>query len=756
MTHKKKIKLKTHCGGTMKKGLLLVLCFALLVISISAKQTQPGVMLKELPSKGLSHVAAPTRNAPEFVFTKNPSIVSVNYYDYMIGSYSGIPIHLKQNGDGYFMTYHGKATSDAQYRRVYYAAIDAAGIITDQGEITRTAKTEGYPCMAIDPVDGKPLYAWHANSDGDADLEVEFTSDSYYEGYIGNFNEISIAINNPWFIPEANEPGEGLGDTDDNEFIWPQMAIGPSPVPGMRRVYIAARNSTGHLIWTDGDTVPSENVLIAFADYDTDMIEYGEPLDWNYTSVPTLNAWHNADHGIFRRPNTSIVADDLGNVYLVGHHNAYGLDDEGSSMVLIEPNVDVFTCPNYGEGEWSYVSADSQVFFPNPVVDPETGEKYFEHDGEDLPDGHLYWGISNSGHYNAVMSNDGKMLFPTTMCANIIEGYYYPAFHFPKVMAIDPITGALDVRDIYPRKHPDDNVNDIYTPWDVEAPFGEPEQHYDEPSSQWYFDMELAWPFPHYDSDLHDSSMMFHTNNMKLSMPNDDNLMVAVWQDSFRAKRFNENSWDEYAAFQNTPEIFISVSSDSGVNWSDPIKLNNVETLPQFNNIKPMWVYPANKVVTVSSLPSGEKVGTIGFMFFDDNTWGSNAISPPAHSQNDGGNVMFMELQITFPVPATGPSVEDGTAPSVVNMLSQNYPNPFNPETTISFNMPASADSKLDVYNVRGQKVKTLFNGYAQYGKNTVVWNGDDDHGNKVSSGVYFYRLTNEFGSQTRKMMLMK
>ncbi len=89
-------------------------------------------------------------------------------------------------------------------------------------------------------------------------------------------------------------------------------------------------------------------------------------------------------------------------------------------------------------------------------------------------------------------------------------------------------------------------------------------------------------------------------------------------------------------------------------------------------------------------------------------------------------------------------------------MLNQNYPNPFNPETTISFNMPAGADSKLDVYNVRGQKIKTLLSRHAQYGLNTVVWNGDDDKGNKVSGGIYFYRLTNEFGSQTRKMVLMK
>lgn len=728
----------------MKKGLLLVICLAMMVASISAIQMKPGITPKELPYDGQSRVVSQTRNAPSYVFTQNPIVVSRNYYDYMIGSYSGLPLQRKQNGDGYFMVYHGLATSDAVYRRVYFAAIDANGVISDQGEITRTAKNEGYPAMAVDPVDGKPFFAWHGNSDSDPDLEVEYTSDSYFEGIIGNFNEIGVVIDNPWAITDPNPPGEGIGDTEDNVFVWPQMAIGPSPNAGMRRLYISARNSTNHLIWTGDDPVPSENIILAYTDFDTDMIEFGDILEWNYTTIPTQDAWHHADNGFFRRPNNSLVADELGNVYMVGHHNAYIMDDEGNSQVYIEPNADVFICPNYGEGEWIYHSADSQIFFDNP-------DDYFEHESEPLPEGHLYWGISNTGHYNAVLSNDGKLLFPTTMCVNIIEGFYYPAFHYPKVVALDPTNGAIEIRDIYPRKHPMDDVNEIFTPWDIEEPFGEPEWHYDEESGEYYFDLELLWPFPHYNSDLHDGSMMFHNNKMKLSEPNEDGLMVAVWQESLRAKRYNENSWDHYAEYQNTPEVWISVSSDSGENWSDPIVLNNVET-PELNNMKPMWVYPANEVITTGTLPNGDKVGKIGFMFFDDFTWGAQAVSPPAHSQKDGGNVMFMELQINFSTTSNA----NETAPAVVNMLNQNYPNPFNPQTTVTFDMPAAADAKLEVYNVRGQKVKTLHNGFAHNGRNSVVWNGDDDNGNSVSSGVYFYRLSNEFGKQTRKMMLMK
>ena len=113
---------------------------------------------------------------------------------------------------------------------------------------------------------------------------------------------------------------------------------------------------------------------------------------------------------------------------------------------------------------------------------------------------------------------------------------------------------------------------------------------------------------------------------------------------------------------------------------------------------------------------------------------------------------MFTELQIVFPSDAS----DDPTVSPVTNMLNQNYPNPFNPETTITFDMSKTANANLSVYNVKGQLVKTLHNGIANFGKNTVVWNGTDNNGNKVTSGLYFYRLSTEGKVETRKMMLMK
>ncbi|MDH7559535.1 MAG: T9SS type A sorting domain-containing protein [bacterium] len=85
--------------------------------------------------------------------------------------------------------------------------------------------------------------------------------------------------------------------------------------------------------------------------------------------------------------------------------------------------------------------------------------------------------------------------------------------------------------------------------------------------------------------------------------------------------------------------------------------------------------------------------------------------------------------------------------------LLQNYPNPFNPSTTIEYTVPRDGQVTLEVYNVLGQKVATLVDGFRLAGRYTVVWDGTDTFGKQVPSGMYVYKLN---GSITRKMMLVK
>jgi len=89
--------------------------------------------------------------------------------------------------------------------------------------------------------------------------------------------------------------------------------------------------------------------------------------------------------------------------------------------------------------------------------------------------------------------------------------------------------------------------------------------------------------------------------------------------------------------------------------------------------------------------------------------------------------------------------------------LFQNTPNPFNPATRISFDLPAPADVTLEVFDVNGKRIRTLFDGHRGRGVYSETWDGTDSRGNSVASGVYFYRLTVDGGPVfTRKMALLK
>jgi C1A family cysteine protease len=92
--------------------------------------------------------------------------------------------------------------------------------------------------------------------------------------------------------------------------------------------------------------------------------------------------------------------------------------------------------------------------------------------------------------------------------------------------------------------------------------------------------------------------------------------------------------------------------------------------------------------------------------------------------------------------------------------LTGNYPNPFNPETTISFNLKETANVGITIFNLKGEKIRTLINGKKDAGAYNVIWNGIDKNGKIVPSGIYFYKMVSEGNSgrytSTKKMVLLK
>ena len=101
-------------------------------------------------------------------------------------------------------------------------------------------------------------------------------------------------------------------------------------------------------------------------------------------------------------------------------------------------------------------------------------------------------------------------------------------------------------------------------------------------------------------------------------------------------------------------------------------------------------------------------------------------------------------------------SADENNISQVCFNLIGNYPNPFNPETTISYQLPEDSEVELIIYNIKGQKVKTLINEILPAGEHSVIWNGRDSYGNRVGSGIYFYKLKASERSKVKKMLLFK
>ncbi len=133
--------------------------------------------------------------------------------------------------------------------------------------------------------------------------------------------------------------------------------------------------------------------------------------------------------------------------------------------------------------------------------------------------------------------------------------------------------------------------------------------------------------------------------------------------------------------------------------------------------------------------------------FFGLYTFQMSAVGIPGYFDN---------IVVSAIDPAT--SVEDNLNTIIPEdiYLAQNYPNPFNPATNIVYNLKDAGNVSLIIYNILGEKIKTLVSQYQSAGQYSVMWNGQNDAGNSVKSGVYIYSLRTSQGILSKKMLMLK
>ncbi len=174
--------------------------------------------------------------------------------------------------------------------------------------------------------------------------------------------------------------------------------------------------------------------------------------------------------------------------------------------------------------------------------------------------------------------------------------------------------------------------------------------------------------------------------------------------------------------------LHVEISTDGGSNWNRlPISLNGSS-----------YAF-AQRSADLAAYIGGHDV-RIRFHFVSDAT-----------GRYEG--VYLDDISLTW----TPTGIDDGpnVAP-IAFSLGQNYPNPFNPSTIISFYLPSGGEVHLDVFDLLGRHVKTLASGELPAGEHNVTWDGTDETGRDVASGIYLYKLDTPGGSDARRMTLLR
>ncbi|MFC1553148.1 beta-propeller fold lactonase family protein [candidate division KSB1 bacterium] len=229
--------------------------------------------------------------------------------------------------------------------------------------------------------------------------------------------------------------------------------------------------------------------------------------------------------------------------------------------------------------------------------------------------------------------------------------------------------------------------------------------------------------------------------------------------DEFISLSFPHNGWETNPGYYTQD---IRKSSDEGSSWDFIVMTNSSSSQVTVN-----WDIP--------DIDNSE----LGFMLIDELTgdridmqknssFTFNVI--PRTSKSSPGPVLFADDPTDFTKKLADDGLEQRRFKIVLSKdtrtendvipddytLKQNFPNPFNPKTTIEFGLPQTGHVKLAIYNSLGQELRTLVNTEKSAGYHKVVWNGKDNSGMDVSSGMYFYKLISSSNTKTMRLILLR
>ena len=682
-----------------KKTFCMLFFFFTVSLFLNAVETNgmkaalfPGVKYKNLENSRIDNF--------NWEIQTTPKELTNTYYDYMPGSYCSFPVRVQgdETGEGVYLVYQAKENSNSQ-RRIFYSYIYPNDDITTS-LLTASNVREGYPAMDIDPDTGSPVYTWHAEMDDDGIYEVGLCLDLFY--IMGQPGLIST----PYNLWETTH--------EYNEYTSPYVFVGPSPSEGFRRVYVYGNNAENN-----PSGYPSESLYLAYADFtDPADLSVFNSEQWTFTTIEELNELNSGSVKVFK----AMAVGDEGQIAFIGHTS-----DLADDAPAYGPNNNIFIVENrnYGEGEWH-----THLF--DPTISVENPDDYFE--GENGPYTDMRYIPYFSGHHNAIYTDEGDICFQAFYALTTEDKTWFPTMSTTKLIKYMPANnpeedGELDIIDIYPQA--ENAVDEHYLPWS-----NPPE--YDDG----VLIAEASWPCYWYEpGDV--------AREQYFKLTESGGYMVSIYSDGTKSMLYNLENDQEYSEWEDVPEIFIQIGGGYGDYWSEPIKLNSIDT-PELEGQIPSYPYIGDEIEDL-----GDGSHRLHLMYLDDNSYGSSILENGEAPDGDAAlNYMSIDFwQIYF----QSLDINDGlNKNSQEHLKLSNYPNPFNPSTEIRYSIPTGGQVEVTVHNIKGQKVKTLIDENQARGNHSIKWNGKDDSGNEIASGIYFCKIRHKEKTKINKLLMLK
>jgi hypothetical protein len=196
--------------------------------------------------------------------------------------------------------------------------------------------------------------------------------------------------------------------------------------------------------------------------------------------------------------------------------------------------------------------------------------------------------------------------------------------------------------------------------------------------------------------------------------------------------------------YQNMALIMALTESNIAYAWQGQTMVHHAERL-----------MAPNQNGTVLDFSTGD-VQTVNLNFTRNANWVLNELEVVAFVQNLNDKEILQGTKAMLDSLPTSGIDDDMVILPQATQLKNNYPNPFNPATKIAYSLKESGMVKLEIFNMLGQKVKTLVDAYTNAGEHSAIWDGRDNTGSPAASGTYFVKLNADKYSSTKKMVLLK